>query len=61
MYSVLTLTDLRTSWGAADMVDFRTAPEGDEQTYYTATAAGIVTLYLRKDAASARYYKLRME
>lgn len=61
MYSVLSMTDLRTSWGAADTVDFRTAPDGDEQTYLTATDNGLITLYIRKDAANARYYKLRME
>ena len=61
MYSVLSLPDLRTSWGASETVDFRTSPESDEQTYYTADDAGLMTLYVRKDAAATRFYKLRME
>ena len=61
MYSVLSVPNLRTSWGAAETVDFRTSPESDEQTYYTADSAGLMTLYIRKDTAVTRFYKLRME
>lgn len=61
LYSVLSLPDLRTSWGAADTVDFATAPGGEEQTYLTADASGLVTLYIRKGGGAARYYRLRME
>ncbi len=61
LYSVLSLADLGVPWGAAEMVDFRMSAEGDEQTYYTAADTGLVTLYVRKDSAAARFYKLRME
>jgi len=62
MYSVLSTTDLRTSWGTANMVDFRMSAKGDEQTYFTTVdTSDVITLYLRKDTARARFYRLRME
>ena len=61
MYSVLSVTNLRTSWGAGDMVDFRTSTENDEQTYFSAEESSTTTLYLRKDTAQTRFYRLRME
>lgn len=60
LYSVLSLSDLGTSWGTADTVDFSTSPGGDGQTFFSADSSGVVTLYIRKDGA-ARYYRLRME